>query len=112
MKTEQRQRLLRILHKRCKGRCTNCNVEVGLAFELIKKGWEILEREAVLMSPKGELIFLATIEHLTPRSKNGSNNLSNLTLFCAYCNRKTSHFGRPLKEKEIKFEEIMSESAV
>ncbi len=93
MKTEHRRRLLRTLYKRCKGRCTNCNVEVGLVFQLVAQGWELLEREGVLVSPKGQVVFVGTIEHLHPKGKGGSNNLSNLTLYCAHCNRKTSHFG-------------------
>jgi hypothetical protein len=38
---------------------------------------------------------------LHPKGKGGSNNIKNLTLYCAYCNRKTSHFGMKPKSEVV-----------
>jgi hypothetical protein len=92
---KKRAWLLRFLWRRCRGVCQGCQSPTGVAHVLVPQGWVLLEGDGLLADlTTGTLLPLATIEHLVPRARGGSDDLNNLTLYCWSCNQKTAVWGQ------------------
>lgn len=72
-------------------RCTRCGVAVGMAWALIRAGWVLRHSEGLLVSPAGDVLALATIEHVRPLCRGGDHSAENLTLYCRDCNTQVSN---------------------
>jgi 5-methylcytosine-specific restriction endonuclease McrA len=71
------------------GKCIHCNSKLTIADD-------------------GTPISRATIEHIWPRTHGGENDIENIALACAGCNRSKSHHDRQHKANE-KLGEIVEE---
>jgi hypothetical protein len=61
------------------------------------EGWIVVgdpSSATQVVSPNGYILPVATIEHLVPRGRGGTDDEKNLTLYCHDCNQKTMHWGR------------------
>lgn len=76
-------------------RCVKCNAEV-IPVSLARKveGWIIDIRKGLIIAPEGDVYRIATIEHITPVCKGGSNRKDNLTIYCYQCNYDSSKYLR------------------
>ncbi len=82
--------LLKKLYELHEGKCTRCGVETILVHEVERRrGWKVNPQNGVVVSPHGEKIPIATVEHIHPHSQGGEDTLENTTLFCEACNRET-----------------------
>ena len=75
MNQGRRQYLLRKLHRRCDGRCQSCR-KFTAVIHVVKRfdGWLVFDDHTSVISPKGHIIPAATIEHLIPQAKGGSDD--------------------------------------
>lgn len=64
--------------------CAKCGI-VGVKFLLQKHEWDTQPHFNLFAEKDGELILM-TKDHIVPRSKGGTNYLSNLQTMCAPCN--------------------------
>lgn len=79
----KRTRLIRV-YKRCLGICQKCRRATTLACDYMGKGWRY-GRHGYLVK-LGHEVPIASIDHIVPKSKGGTNNLENLQLLCVECN--------------------------
>lgn len=95
MDSKKRKRLLRRLFKLHNGKCTQCTRDVLIAHEALASGhWVKSEYPGMLRYYKTmEKMSIATIDHIIPSSKGGTDNMDNLTLLCHHCNYvKGNHY--------------------
>lgn len=97
MRPRNKSKILESLWFRCGRKCVNCGERVEIVHFVVPLGW-IEMKDGWVVSPAGDLVRIATIEHLVPQAKGGGWDRKNLTLFCWHCNQKTSHWGQPLAE--------------
>ena len=79
-------------------RCTNCGRSVVIWHAVKHLGWVLHHPSGQVVDRSGECWGLATVEHLTPQSKGGTDDPNNVTLYCLTCNYKSSNLGRPMAE--------------
>lgn len=89
--------ILRLMHKH-DGKCTSCGCRVMVVRRAIKAGWVYHQPSGLLVGPRGETVAAATIEHVIPLGKGGTNDPANLTLYCHGCNNRSSHFGMKMRK--------------
>lgn len=86
----KRQSMLRRVFARDGGVCQRCGVRTVMIHAVRRghfgPGWEVFELHGVAVSPGGFLYGIATVEHVVPRSRGGSDGMSNLLLYCVPCN--------------------------
>jgi 5-methylcytosine-specific restriction endonuclease McrA len=94
----QIQRMLMAKQNEC---CHLCQVKIALDRDKLLLGWVIggYSNYYLLSPDRTEKVARATIEHVTPLCKGGTNSQDNLVLFCARCNVQSSvHLSREMDD--------------
>lgn len=94
----QSRRLERVF-RRFRGLCQSCGVRV---LTVRRARWQrcVVDMAAgVILAPDGLAFGVATVQHLTPLSRGGTNHGDNLSLWCQACNaadnRRVQAGGQP-----------------
>ncbi len=81
-----RTRRLWTLWLRHDGVCQRCGCETVPVFVANQWEWEVFKPFGMAVAPDCTAYGIATIQHVLPRSRGGTNHADNLTLYCYNCN--------------------------
>jgi hypothetical protein len=84
-----RRRLRRMIHERGP-HCERCGEFVMVSKTAKHRGYRVEQATGEIWADDHLIGFIATIEHVVPRCKGGSNDDDNLAVFCEPCNRETN----------------------
>jgi hypothetical protein len=90
--------LLKKMFFKYAGVCQACHKKCVTMHWAQKNGFVLDERSGMVQHPVSNKVFLiATVQHLKDLSEGGHNGDSNVTLFCAPCNRADNEAKRSRK---------------